>query len=169
MELLILVLCCVVAVLASLVRLPGTWFIVVTAVAYGWWTDWHPIGLGTLLLLAGLAVVGELIELLFSVITAKRAGASRQAAWGGLIGGIIGMFALSFLVPIPVIGTVVGALVGCFLGALVGAWLLLHLPEATFKKVVPVWPPRFEIVNYIQGYSSPGKLVEIEVTAERKA
>ena len=37
-----------------------------------------------------------------------------------------------------------------------------------FKKVVPVWPPRFEIVNYVQGYSSPGKLVEIEVTAERK-
>lgn len=25
-----------------------------------------------------------------------------------------------------------------FVGALIGAWLLLHLPEATFKKVVPV-------------------------------
>jgi enamine deaminase RidA (YjgF/YER057c/UK114 family) len=37
-----------------------------------------------------------------------------------------------------------------------------------FRKVVPVWPPRFEIVNYIEGYSSPGKLVEVEVTGERK-
>ncbi len=27
---------------------------------------------------------------------------------------------------------------GSFLGALTGAWLLLHLPETTFKKVVPV-------------------------------
>ncbi|MEP6562278.1 MAG: sulfite exporter TauE/SafE family protein [Nakamurella sp.] len=27
---------------------------------------------------------------------------------------------------------------GSFLGALTGAWLLLHLPETTFKKIVPV-------------------------------
>jgi len=51
------------------------------------------------------------------VFTARRAGGSRQAAWGGMIGGIVGMLSLSFLVPIPIVGTMIGALVGCFAGA----------------------------------------------------
>jgi enamine deaminase RidA (YjgF/YER057c/UK114 family) len=36
-----------------------------------------------------------------------------------------------------------------------------------FRRIVPVWPPRFEIV-LVDGYSMDGKLVEIEVTAERE-
>ena len=39
---------------------------------------------------------------------------------------------------------------------------------ALFRRTVPVWPPRFEIVS-VDGYSLDGKLVEIEVTAERAA
>ena len=38
-----------------------------------------------------------------------------------------------------------------------------------FRKMVPIEPPRFEIVTYIEGYSAEGKLVEIEVTATRDA
>ncbi len=67
--------------------------------------------------LCGLALIGEAVELLTSVFTAKKAGASRQAAWGGLAGGLAGMILLSFLVPVPLLGTLVGALLGCFLGA----------------------------------------------------
>ncbi len=37
---------------------------------------------------------------------------------------------------------------------------------ALFRRTVPAWPPRFEIV-FVDGYSLEGKLVEIEVTAER--
>lgn len=40
--------------------------------------------------------------------------------------------------------------------------------RALFREVVPVWPPQFEIV-LVDGYSMDGKLVEIEVTAERDA
>ncbi len=36
-----------------------------------------------------------------------------------------------------------------------------------FRRTVPVWPPLFEIV-LVDGYSLDGKLVEIEVTAERE-
>ena len=39
---------------------------------------------------------------------------------------------------------------------------------ALFRRAVPAWPPLFEIV-FVDGYSMEGKLVEIEVTAERKA
>lgn len=40
--------------------------------------------------------------------------------------------------------------------------------RALFRQAVPTWPPRFEIV-FVDGYLLDGKLVEIEVTAERTA
>ncbi len=39
---------------------------------------------------------------------------------------------------------------------------------ALFRRTVPAWPPLFEIL-LVDGYSLDGKLVEIEVTAEREA
>jgi uncharacterized protein len=114
-----LVVWCLLAIVVAAVRLPGTWMVVVAAIAYGWWKEWQPIGAWTIAILIALAVVGEGLELLASVITARRGGASPRAAWGGLIGGIVGAFTLSFLVPIPLIGTVVGALAGCVGGAVI--------------------------------------------------
>lgn len=108
-----------VSVLLTAVRLPGTWLMAAVTAGYAWWTQWEVIPLWVVLVLVGIASVGEVVEQLTSVFTARRAGASRQAAWGGLIGGFLGMIFLSFLVPIPVIGTVIGALVGCFAGAMI--------------------------------------------------
>lgn len=110
---------CLMGVLLTAVRLPGTWLLLATAVAYGWWTGWERIGTTTILILTGMAVVGEVVEILASVVSARRAGATKQAAWGALIGGFVGMLFLSFLVPIPLIGSMVGAVVGCFGGALI--------------------------------------------------
>jgi uncharacterized protein YqgC (DUF456 family) len=115
----VLVLCCVVAVAMTAVRLPGTWLIIAAALLYGWWADWQGVGLWLVILLVGVALAAEVIELLASAFTARKAGASRQAAWGALIGGFLGMLLLSFLVPIPIVGTMVGALVGCFAGAMI--------------------------------------------------
>jgi len=39
--------------------------------------------------------------------------------------------------------------------------------RALFRKMVPVFPPRFE-VRFVEGYSERGKRVEIEVTATRR-
>ena len=114
-----IVLVCMIAVAATAVRLPGTWVIVAASVALGWWTDWERVGVTLIVVLAVLAVAGEVVELLMSVVTARRAGASRRAAWGGLLGGILGMFFLTFLVPVPLVGTMVGALAGCFAGAMI--------------------------------------------------
>ncbi len=112
-----LILCCLLAVVMTAVRLPGTWLIVLCALGYAWWADWQRVGMWTILALGGIAVAGEVIELLTSVFTTRKAGGTRQAAWGGLIGGILGMFFLSFLVPVPLVGTMIGAVVGCFGGA----------------------------------------------------
>lgn len=111
----LLVLVCLAAVVATAVRLPGTWVIVAAAFVYGWLDGWERISVTWVLVLAGLAAVGELVELILSFLTARRAGATRQAAWGGLIGGFLGMFFLS--VPLPLIGTFIGAILGCFAGA----------------------------------------------------
>lgn len=109
---------CFVSVLLAAVRLPGTWMILAGGALYGWWADWVGVTSWVIVALASCAVVGEIVELLSSVVTARRAGASRRAAWGGMLGSILGMIFLSFLIPIPVVGTVAGGLLGCFAGAM---------------------------------------------------
>ena len=111
------VLWCGVGVVTTAVRLPGTWLIAIGGAAYGWSRGWPSGSAAWTLALVGAALIGEAVEVMMSVFTARRAGGSRQAAWGGMIGGIVGMLSLSFLVPVPIVGTMIGALVGCFAGA----------------------------------------------------
>ncbi len=112
---------CLLGVLLTVVRMPGTWLIVATALGYSWWSDWPGAWLTIVLVLAGAAAVGELVELLASILVSRKVGASKTSAWGGLIGGFVGMAVLS--VPIPIIGIVIGALLGCFAGATLGELL----------------------------------------------
>lgn len=111
----ILALCCLIGVVITALRLPGTWLIVAGAALYGWHGDWTRVSVAIVVVLAVIALIAEALELLVSVLTARRAGASQRAAWGGLIGGIVGM--CLFSIPVPLIGTIIGALLGCFVGA----------------------------------------------------
>jgi uncharacterized protein YqgC (DUF456 family) len=99
-------------------QLPGTWLILLSAAGYDWHYGWQRIGWKWLVALLVLAALAELLDTLASLVAARRAGASRRAAIGALLGGLAGMILLS--VPVPVIGTVVGGLLGCFAGALIG-------------------------------------------------
>ena len=108
---------CFVAVLLTALRLPGTWLIVAGMAIAGWASQWQSVSMSRVVLLAGLAVGAEVVEFFASVITARKAGGSRQAAWGGLVGGILGMIFLSL--PFFIVGTFIGAILGCFLGAFV--------------------------------------------------
>src|SRR5712671_2841550 len=42
--------------------LPGLWVMVLAVLGYGWLTDFHSIGLATIVAVVGLAAVGEVIE-----------------------------------------------------------------------------------------------------------
>jgi uncharacterized protein YqgC (DUF456 family) len=108
---------CMILVALTVFRLPGTWLILAMAMAYDWWNDWIRLGPWWLGILAGGALLGEIVETVGSIELARRAGASRQAVWGAVIGGFVGMIFLSFLVPIPLLGTLIGAFAGCFAGA----------------------------------------------------
>ncbi len=118
-----LIVLCILSVLMTALRLPGTWLMLVAAVGYGWWSDWQRVGAVAVAVLGGLALIGEAAELLMSVATAKRAGASRRATWGGLIGGLLGAIFLSsmFSIPFPVLGTLIGAMIGALVGCFAGA------------------------------------------------
>ncbi len=104
-------------ILLAVFQLPGTWLILASAAGYDWYYDWQRIGWKWLVCLGVLAIIAEAVDSLASIVAARKAGASRRAAIGALVGGFLGM--ILFSIPIPVIGTVVGGLAGCFTGALV--------------------------------------------------
>ena len=105
--------------LLAVFQLPGTWFIVASAAVYDWHFEWGSITWQVLAVMALLAAAAEVADLLAGMKGAQKAGASRAASWGALIGGIGGMLAFTPLIPIPIMGSILGGLLGCFGGAFV--------------------------------------------------
>jgi len=96
--------------------LPGLWIMVASAVTYNLIVPGDPIGWVSLIAVAVLAFVAELIEFALAGRYARKYGGSRRAGWGAIIGGIVGAMVG---IPVPFIGSVIGAFVGSFLGALI--------------------------------------------------
>lgn len=104
--------------------LPGTWLMVVTTLLVAWW-QWDPalpagqqmFSIWVLVAIAGLAVIGEVLEFFAGVFGTRAAGGSGRGAVGALIGTLIGGVAGTFLIPIPVLGSLIGACAGAALGA----------------------------------------------------
>ncbi len=96
--------------------LPGLWIMVASAVTYNLVVPGDPIGWFSLVAVAVLALVAELLEFTMTGRYARKYGGSRRAGWGAIIGGMIGAFVG---VPVPIVGPVIGAFIGSFCGALV--------------------------------------------------
>ena len=96
--------------------LPGLWIMVASAVTYNLIVPGEPIGWFTLVAVAVLALVAELLEFTMTGRYARKYGGSRRAGWGAIIGGMIGAFVG---LPVPIVGPVIGAFIGSFCGALV--------------------------------------------------
>ena len=99
----LIVLC--LAMLCSLtliiVGLPGTWIVLVLAVAAGAIEGFSKINLTYILVLLGLALFGELLELLIGYFGSRLKGASRLASLVSLIFSIVGAFALELITRKP--------------------------------------------------------------------
>jgi uncharacterized protein YqgC (DUF456 family) len=116
MPLLILAAVIILSLILIVLGLPGLWIMVASAVVYNLVVPGDPIGWVSLIAVAVLALVAELLEFSLTGRYARKYGGSRRAGWGAIIGGIVGaMVGL----PVPVIGSVIGAFVGSFLGALI--------------------------------------------------
>lgn len=114
---LVLLSTCAIGMIVTVLQLPGTWVILIASALHGWYYDWTGISLKAVLIMLGVAIAAEIGETASAAIMARRGGASRRAAWFGLLGGIVGALLLS--VPVPLIGTLIGAAVGCFAGAFI--------------------------------------------------
>lgn len=99
----------------------GNW-IILGAVAAAWVaTDFAHFGAVALGVMTGLAILGEVIEMLAAGVGAAKFGGSKRtivaACVGCLIGAVVGT-------PwFPIVGTLIGACLGAFLGAMGNEYL----------------------------------------------
>ena len=96
---------------AALPVVPGTPLILAAALLYAIATDFTPVGLGRLAVLTVLAIVGAVAGALAGSLGARRAGGSRRAAVGAMLGLVAGFF-------MGPIGLVAGPVAGAILGEL---------------------------------------------------
>jgi uncharacterized protein YqgC (DUF456 family) len=116
MPLLILAAVIILSLILIVLGLPGLWIMVATAVVYNMIVPGDPIGWVSLIAVAVLALIAELLEFTMTGRYARKYGGSRRAGWGAIIGGMIGAV-VGF--PVPIVGPVIGAFVGSFAGALI--------------------------------------------------
>jgi len=104
-----------------ILQLPGTWLMLFATTGLAVW-QWEEglIGIWTLLFMAVLAMLGEVVETFASAAGAKKSGSSKRGMVGAIVGGIIGALTGTFLIPVPVLGTIVGACAGAGFGTMVG-------------------------------------------------
>ena len=103
--------------------LPGTWLMVALTGAAAWlkWDAEAPfISKWTLVAMASLAVVGELLEFVAGAAGSKKAGGTWRGAVGAVVLGLVGGILGTFLIPVPLVGSLLGAAAGAFVGASVG-------------------------------------------------
>ena len=79
------------------IGLPGTWVMIAAAVAYSFIVP-QSIGIVTLVGVAVVAVVAEVLEFTLGGRYTKKYGGSSRASWGAMLGGLIGAFVG---VPVP--------------------------------------------------------------------
>ncbi len=122
--------CSVIGLLLIPLGLPGLWVMVLGIVGYGWLTDFHSVGVVTIAVAVGLALLGEVVEFWIGFRLTERYGGSRRAGWGALIGGIVGA---AVGVPVPIVGSVIGAFVGSFAGAALLEYSRLRSPDGAAR------------------------------------
>jgi len=103
------------SLLLNALGLPGNWFLLVLAAGYAWISHFERVGWRTLAVLAGLALLAELLETVVGVAWVAKKGATRRASFGAFAGGLLGAVLSAEVV--PPIGPMLGALAGTFAGA----------------------------------------------------
>lgn len=109
-----------IGLVAALFGLPGTFIVLAAAVIYDLITWSWGISKFALIVLLCIALLGELLEWVFTYYGAKKFKTSNFAIIGLIIGTIVGAI---IGVPVPIIGSVIGALLGAFIGAFVFSYV----------------------------------------------
>lgn len=97
--------------------LPGNWVILILTALWAFFTDAPGFSLQVFALLAGMAVLGELVEFAAGYYGVKRFGGSSKGSVGGMIGALVGavLCAPLFFGFGALLGALAGGFTGCFL------------------------------------------------------
>jgi uncharacterized protein YqgC (DUF456 family) len=88
---------------------PGTALILVGIVLGAWADKFTRVGLGTLSVIGGLAVLAWVLDYVAGLMGARKAGASRQALVGAAVGTVAGIFmGLVGVFVLPLVGAALG-------------------------------------------------------------
>ena len=117
--------------------LPGNWLMVLSTSLFAWWMwDRHVFSGGTLIAIAVLAALGELIEFFSGMVGARKAGASWRASLAGILGALIGALVGTVAFPVPFVGTVVGACLGVGLAVWIVETSRGQHPELSLRRAL---------------------------------
>ncbi len=106
--------------------MPGTTIILAAAVVHHFMLgEAHSVGWWTLGGLLALTVLSFVVDLISGSLGAKKFGATRWGAIGGILGAIVGLF-------FGIVGVFVGPLVGVLAGELIGGKGLLPAGKSTW-------------------------------------
>ena len=108
--------------------LPGVPFVFFGLVVAAWIGDFQRIGWPTLTILGVLTVIAIVVDLVATLLGAKRVGASKLALLGAAIGGVAGLFF-----------GIVGIFVFPFVGAVVGEFIARNELGQAAKVGVATW------------------------------
>jgi uncharacterized protein YqgC (DUF456 family) len=100
--------------------LGGNFVLVGMALVHALVTGFDPITWPLLMILLGIALLGEGVEFLVGTFYPAKQGATKAGVVGAFVGGLLGAAVGNSLVPI--IGAVLGSFVGAFGGAVLGEY-----------------------------------------------
>ncbi len=94
---------------------PGSWVALVAILIFDIATGFSTVGWVMLVVMAGIAVVGEIIESGLGLVYVAHKGATKWGVLGAFVGGLAGAVGGSAI--IPFIGSIIFGLLGAFTGA----------------------------------------------------
>ena len=110
----------VVASLFVYLGLGGNFIVLGLALIHALVTGFDPVSWELLLVLAAIALLGEVVEFIIGTFWVARRGATRAGVVGAFVGGLLGAVAGNTLVPVA--GAVLGGFLGAFAGAVAGEY-----------------------------------------------
>ncbi len=124
--------------------LGGNFIVIGLALIYALFTGFDPISWQLILVLLGIALLGEGIEFVVGTFYAAKQGASKTGVTMAFVGGLLGAWIGNQFV--PVLGAVLGSFVGAFGGAVSGEYYVEQKLEPSLR---------------IGGYAFLGRLLAI--------
>lgn len=94
---------------------PGGWAALAAIIIYDAVTGFSNVGIVLLLVMIGVAVLGEIIEAFLGLVYVARKGATRWGVFGAFAGGLAGAIGGSMI--LPFLGSIILGLLGAFAGA----------------------------------------------------